>query len=147
MTSLTSRTVLALTGLIAVVTLAGFSQRPLARQGDAAHGRYLVERVGMCIDCHSPRDEKGEFVAERWLQGAVLPFTPAVPMPWAPVAKPIAGLPTLTDEQALTFLTTGVLPGGRRPLPPMPPYAFSAEDARDVIAYLRAPIAPAPGTH
>jgi len=26
------------------------------------HGKYLVERVGMCGDCHSPRNERGEFV-------------------------------------------------------------------------------------
>lgn len=40
--------------------------------------------------------------------------------------------------------TTGVLPGNRRVLPPMPDYRFSADDARDVIAYLRRPIAPQP---
>jgi mono/diheme cytochrome c family protein len=114
----------------------------MRRQGDPVNGRYLVEKVGLCIDCHSPRDERGQFVRERWLQGAPIPFTPAVPMPWAPVSKPLAGLPTLTDEQAMTFLTTGVLPDGRMPLPPMPPYRLSVDDARDVIAYLRHPVLP-----
>lgn len=114
-----------------------------SRDGDAHNGRYLVEQVGMCIDCHSPRDEHGQFVRERWLQGAALPFSPVVPMPWAPVSKPIAGLPTLTDDQALTFLTTGQLPDGRVPLPPMPEYRFSVDDARDIIAYLRHPVPPA----
>ena len=111
--------------------------------GDAEHGRYLVQQVGMCWDCHSPRDEKGNIIAERWLQGSPLPFTPTIPMPWAPVSKPIAHLPGLTDEQALEFLTKGVLPGGRRPLPPMPEYRFSEADAKDVIAYLRNPTPPA----
>jgi len=118
-----------------------------AHSADAENGRYLVEKVGMCWDCHSPRDEKGQIIPERWLQGAPLPFQPTIPMPWAPVSKHIANLPTLTDEQALLFFTTGELPGGRRPLPPMPEYRFSPEDARDVIAYLRNPIAPTVVAH
>lgn len=130
-----------LTTLLLLVLLTAFSTRAKTH-GNAERGRYLVERVGLCSDCHSPRDAKGEFLADKWLQGAPIPFAPTVPMPWAPVAKPLAGLPSLSDEQALTFLTTGVLPGGRRPLPPMPPYRFDEEDARDVIAYLRHPIAP-----
>lgn len=128
--------------LVAAVTACTFAA--MRHRGDPERGRYLVEKVGMCIDCHSPRDEQGRFVRERWLQGGPLDFSPTVPMPWAPVAKPIAGLPTLTDEQAMTFLTTGVLPGGREPLPPMPPYRFAADDARDVIAYLRQPVLPDP---
>ena len=112
---------------------------------DYERGRYLVERVGMCQDCHSPRDEQGRFLPERWLQGAPLPFQPTVPMPWAGVSKPLAGLPTLTDAQAIRFLTAGELPEGRRVLPPMPEYRFTEADARDIVAYLRHPIAPAAG--
>lgn len=101
------------------------------------HGRYLTERVGMCQDCHSPRDARGEFVRASWLQGSQLPFAPSVEMPWAPAAPPIAGLPSLTDEQAVTFLTNGVLPGGRRARPPMPEFRFAERDARHVVRYLR----------
>lgn len=132
--------VLGAAALLATITACTISAT--SRHGDAENGRYLVENVGMCVDCHSPRDEQGQFVAERWLQGAPLPFTPVVPMPWAPVSKPIAGLPSLTDDQALLFLTTGELPGGRMSLPPMPSYRFSADDARDIIAYLRHPVPP-----
>lgn len=110
---------------------------------DAERGRYLVERVGMCQDCHSPRDERGQFVADKWLQGSPLPFVPTVPMPWAGASKPIAGLPTLSAQEAEHFLCTGELPGGRQVLPPMPPYRFSPQDARDIVAYLQKPIAPA----
>ena len=41
-----------------------------------ARGKYLVEDVGMCSDCHTPRNEKGEPMKEQWLQGAVLGFKP-----------------------------------------------------------------------
>jgi len=117
------------------------------RDGDAEHGRYLVQQVGMCADCHTPRDENGAFVREKWLQGAALRFAPKGDMPAAPVSKPIAGLPGLTDDQALEFLTKGTLPGGRRPLPPMPGYRFSVDDAKDVIAYLRNPTPPPTSAH
>lgn len=108
---------------------------------DAERGRYLVEKVGLCSDCHSPRDEKGQFVADRWLKGSPIPFQPTIPMPWAAASPQIAGLPTLTDEQAIHFLCTGELPGGRVPRPPMPPYRFTKEDAHDVVAYLRKTVA------
>lgn len=102
-------------------------------------GEYLVHRTGLCIDCHSPRNERGEFVKEAHLGGAPIGFAPTVPMPaWAPVAPPLAGLPTMSDQQALTFLTTGVRPDGSRPRPPMPEYRFNDEDARAIVAYLRA---------
>lgn len=112
------------------------------RAPDAARGRYLVEQVGLCADCHSPRDAQGRFVADQHLTGARLPFAPSVPMPWADTAPNIKGLPGLDDAQALAFLTKGELPGDRQLRPPMPAYRFSPADARDVIAYLRAPIAP-----
>lgn len=100
-------------------------------------GRYLVEQVGLCADCHSPRNEKGQFLIESWLKGSLLPLKPIVPMPFTSVAPPIAGLPTMNEAQAKVFLTTGKRADGSAPLPPMPPYRFSPEDADAVIAYLR----------
>lgn len=102
-----------------------------------ARGRYLVENVGMCADCHSPRDERGEFIRARWLRGSPLPFTPAVPMPWAPAAPAIAGLHQMSEAQAVAFLQEGVRPDGSRPRPPMPEFRFNAADARAVVAYLK----------
>lgn len=138
---------------IAAIVFASACGRPAAGApaavtgaGDAERGRYLVEQVGLCADCHSPRNERGEFLASKWLQGAPIPLKPLVPMPWAEAAPSIAGLPTLPDDAAaLHFLTTGELPGGRTPRPPMPPYRFAAEDARHVLAYLRRPDAFRPG--
>lgn len=100
-------------------------------------GRYLVEGVGLCADCHTPRNEKGEFVTAHWLRGAPIGFTPAMPMPWAPVAPPIAGLPSMTAEQAVKFLMEGKRPDGTMPRPPMPPYRLNEADARAMVAYLK----------
>lgn len=100
-------------------------------------GRYLVFDVAGCVDCHSPRDEKGQFVADRHLTGAVLPFAPTVPMPWAPAAPSIAGLEGYTTKQAVKFLMTGERPSRVPPLPPMPAYRLNEADAKAVVAYLQ----------
>ena len=122
--------------MVSVATLAAAAGKPEASRV-VARGKYLVEQVAMCTDCHSPRDGKGEFVRERWLQGAPLGFKNTVPMPaWAEVAPPLAGLPGWTEAQVVTLLTTGKDQKGEPPDPPMPPYRMSKEDATAVAAYL-----------
>ena len=103
-----------------------------------ARGQYLATNVGTCQDCHTPRDQQGRFIREKWLQGAELFVKPAFPIPgWTSISPGIAGLPNWTDEQAITFLTTGVAPDGTQPNPPMPEYRFNHADAKAVVAYLR----------
>ena len=112
-----------------------------APPADAAlidHGKYLVERVGMCGDCHSPRNDKGEFDRAQWLQGELISFKPDHPMPFAAIAPPIAGLPSYArDEQALTFLETGTNAQGKLAMAPMPQFRLNHTDALAVVAYLR----------
>ncbi len=117
--------------------------QPKATPATIERGRYLVEGIGMCADCHSPRLETGAFDRSRWLMGALLPFAPSVPMPaWAPAAPSIAGLENYTDEEAVKLLMTGMTPLESGLRPPMPEYRMNAEDAAAVVAYLRAqPIA------
>jgi mono/diheme cytochrome c family protein len=107
-------------------------------EGDLiARGDYLVNNVAGCNDCHSPRNAQGQLIAGRELTGAPLPFAPTVPMPWAATAPAIRGIPAgYTEEQFATLLQTGKRPNGSEPLPPMPPYRLTAEDARAVAAYI-----------
>lgn len=102
-----------------------------------AHGKYLVESIGGCNDCHTAMTPQGPDMT-RSLQGATLIFRPTVDMPWAPVAPPLAGGPAnYTDEQFATLLQTGMRPDGSRPMPPMPPFALNDEDARAVVAFIK----------
>ena len=103
-----------------------------------ARGYYLATSIGLCTDCHSPRNERGEFVPGMHLKGSAIAFAPTVPMPaWAPVAPQIAGLPTMTEEQAVKFLRTGLKPDGSRPRPPMPEFRLNEADATALAAYLK----------
>lgn len=111
---------------------------PTGSAASLARGEYLVEKVGMCADCHSARNAHGEIVRATHLHGASLPFAPTVPMPvWVPASPPIAGLPSMTAEQAVTFFTTGKRPDGSPARPPMPEFRFNETDARAVTAYLK----------
>lgn len=102
------------------------------------HGRYLVEKVGMCADCHTPRNPDGSFDMSRWLGGSPLGFAPTVPMPvWAPLAPAIAGLPRFTDAQSVELLTQGHIKEVLMPRPPMPVYQMNERDAKAVVVYLR----------
>ena len=109
-----------------------------AEDGKLARGKYLVERVGLCVDCHSPRDEKGEFLRGEWLRGAPIGFKPLHDMPqWGEVAPPLAGLPAgYSEAQLAHFLETGMRPDGSLARPPMPPYRFERADAEAAAAYL-----------
>ncbi len=105
---------------------------------EIARGKYLVEQVAMCVDCHSPRNERGEFIKEKWLQGSTLDFQPIHPMPvWAGVAPIIAGLGGWKEADLIKLLQTGLGPDGNPLRPPMPPYKMNAADARAVVAYLK----------
>jgi hypothetical protein len=61
---------------------------------------------------------------------------------WAEYTPPLAGFPGFTDEQAITFLTTGKDASGQPAAPPMPQYRMNREDAAAVLAYLKS-LAPA----
>ena len=102
-----------------------------------ARGEYLVKAIGQCGDCHTPMNEKGEFIPGQWLKGKKLEFAPTVPMPvWADTSPNIAGLPGWDHEKAVQFFMTGLAPNGQPARPPMPAYKMNRADAEAVVAYL-----------
>lgn len=121
-------------GLLAICAATGASAQ--SRADLIKRGEYLVRDLAGCNDCHTPMTPQGPDMSKS-LQGAPLSFTPAVPMPWAPNAPPIAGGPAgFSEAQFVSFLRTGVRPDGSHPLPPMPAYRMNDGDARAVAAYV-----------
>lgn len=115
--------------------LAGCSQQatPTSATALVERGDYLVNRVALCGDCHTPRLETGEPDMARALQGAPFPGPPTI----ANYAPQLAGRPAnFTEEQFVAFLQTGVRPDGSHPRPPMPTYRLNEDDARAVAAYI-----------
>jgi mono/diheme cytochrome c family protein len=109
-----------------------------SRGASVEHGRYLVEGVSMCFECHTPRDEDGELRRDQWLLGAPVPVAspPYRGVDWAIRAPRIAGMPGYSEGQGIRLLTRGIGRSGGRLRPPMPPFRFSEADARAVVAYL-----------
>ncbi len=105
---------------------------------DIEHGKYLAEKVAMCIQCHTPRDEEGNLLLDQRFRGAPIPFTSPFPnSQWANTAPRIAGLPQYSTDQAVKLFTTGISRTGAPLRSPMPPFRMSESDARDIIAYLQ----------
>lgn len=105
----------------------------------AAHGEYLVTRVAMCGDCHTP-----------WVDGRPDPNRPfqggptGMSAPLSEYAPALAGVPDyFTDEEFAQILQTGSRPNGSTPKAPMPAFRFNERDARAITAYLNT-IPPAP---
>ena len=103
-----------------------------------ARGKYIVEGLAACGDCHTPRNSNAEIDRTKWLAGAPVFYEPAQRVPgWAISAPRIAGLPPGSDEEVIRLLTTAVWRGGQVPRPPMPRFHMRREDAEAVVAYLK----------
>lgn len=124
--------------LLSVGSSAQHAAPASARTPNPEHGRYLAERVAMCVECHSERDAAGEIVPGRKYMGGLLPNQPSWMAEWADRVPRNAGLPGYDDAAALRLLTQGAIArDGRQLRPPMPRFRMTPEDAADIIAFLR----------
>lgn len=121
----------------ALFTTAGAENPSSKNSAIVARGEYLVKNIGQCADCHTPMNEKGEYVQDKWLQGTKLSFAPTVPVPgWADTSANIAGLAGWDHANAVKFFMTGLAPNGQPARPPMPAYHMNKTDAEAVVTYL-----------
>jgi cytochrome c2 len=107
-----------------------------------ARGKYLVEEVAKCQECHTPKMDNGSYIKSSWMKGAAIAVMPA-----APVAGWHAAAPDITPNSALwkrwgddamvAFLESGKTPRGGAAGPPMPTYTLKHEDAVAVVAFLK----------
>jgi len=106
--------------------------------GQVDRGKYLVEELGRCGECHTPRTADGALDRSRWLQGAPIWFKPIQPTSdWAYSAPPLAGLAGLSEADAMKVLEKGVGPNGYPVRPSMHDYHMNHEDAAAIVAYLK----------
>lgn len=102
-------------------------------------GKYIVDHVAMCVECHTPRNNEGEILSEQYLTGAPIPVGPP-PYPkikWAIKAPAIVGLIGYTQQQGIRLLTEGIASDGRILDPPMPRFRLTRADAEAVVSYLK----------
>ncbi|MCU1302240.1 MAG: hypothetical protein JWQ87_2524 [Candidatus Sulfotelmatobacter sp.] len=106
--------------------------------GNASRGKYIVEGVAMCGQCHTPRDAANGPNDAQWLAGAPVWLKPAQPSEDWPLQAPrLAGNPPGTDAEMVKLLMTGIWRDGKYLRPPMPQFRMSRQDAESVVAYLK----------
>jgi mono/diheme cytochrome c family protein len=118
---------------------------PAARAQDSRlieRGKYLMNGIVACGNCHARRDQEGRVQPELGLSGGMLfdeePFK-AYAANITP--DPETGIGKWTDEQIIRAFREGIRPNGKLIGPPMPVAFFrgiSDDDAKALVAYLRA---------
>jgi len=108
-----------------------------ATQAEIERGKYLVNNVAMCPQCHTPRIADGSLDRNRPLDGAPELFQPPNPDPNWPLKAPrIGGNPPASDADLVKLLTAGIWTDGQPLRLPMMPFRMNEADAKAVIAYL-----------
>ena len=100
-------------------------------------GRYIVEALAHCGECHTPRNLLGGLDKSRWLAGAPLPDGPGR------VPNVTPGKLDWSDKDILSYLTTGFTPsfdvaGGSMAHVVMNMGKLPESDVAAVVAYLKA---------
>jgi mono/diheme cytochrome c family protein len=131
-----------LTCAVTTLTVSGQGAAPPA-DAKLARGKYLVEEVARCQECHTPKLESGEFDKAQWLKGTTLVYAPSAPIAgWHQKSPDITSTSGLWKrwggvEGFAKFLETAKTPTGGKAGPPMPAYTMKAEDAAAMAAYLQ----------
>jgi mono/diheme cytochrome c family protein len=128
--------------LTLVATLALSSSVLAQKQTPLERGKYLVEGVVACGNCHMARGAQGEPLPTQGLSGGMLFDEP----PFKAVASNITpdtetGIGKWTDAQLIKAIREGLRPDGRLIGPPMPIEFYrqmSDSDVAAIVAYLRA---------
>ena len=108
-------------------------------------GRYLVENVAACSNCHTPRDDMGALIPELALSGVdcFIPGANGECLNVSNLTNHETGLLRRTDDEIKRMIRDGVRPGpgGDEPLfSEMPSFVFHNTTDADLnaeIAYLR----------
>lgn len=109
-----------------------------ASNNQIERGKYIVEGLSRCGQCHTPKDNMGNPIPSKTLEGAPLWLQSAPPTQNWPLKAPrIAGNVPGTDEEMIRLLTTGIWRDGQSLRPPMPQFRMKREDAEAVVAYLK----------
>jgi mono/diheme cytochrome c family protein len=113
---------------------------PARSETVAERGRYLVETIAACTNCHTPRGPNGPLAHKKLSGGEVIKhqdFTAVVPNI---TPDPETGIGKWTDAEIIAAIREGKRPDGSLIGPAMPSRFYRGigdEDASAIVAYLR----------
>jgi mono/diheme cytochrome c family protein len=127
---------------VALCLLAFVSAAQAEPAGSLERGKYLVQGMVACGNCHFQRGPQGEPLTDKGLSGGMLFDDPPFKAYAANITPdPATGIGKWTDAQLARAIREGVRPDKRVIGPPMPIEFYrsmSDEDVASIIAYLRA---------
>jgi mono/diheme cytochrome c family protein len=128
-----------LIGLVGLCIVAG-TVLPATAQDQVERGRYLVEVLGSCGNCHTPKGPQGGVPGKHLAGGFQLDedfgtwITPNI------TSDPETGIGRWTDDEIVQAIREGRSRDGKTLGPPMPFELYrrlSDSDVRAMVAYLR----------
>jgi mono/diheme cytochrome c family protein len=121
-------------GLIAGAVLPASAQSPVER------GRYLVEVLGGCGNCHTPKGPQGDLPGKHLAGGFQEEESFGIWITSNITPDPETGIGRWTDAEIIRAIREGKRPDGRTLGPPMPFYLYrhlADSDVKAIVAYLR----------
>jgi mono/diheme cytochrome c family protein len=125
---------------LVVLALSLVMAGPATAQTPVERGKYLVEVLGACGNCHSPKTPTGEAPGKHLAGGFELDEAFGVAVASNITPDPETGIGRWTDAQIVRAIREGKSRDGRTLGPPMPFYLYrglSDRDVRAIVAYLR----------
>lgn len=121
-------------GALLLVAALPASADPVAR------GRYLVESIAGCGNCHTPKGPQGDLPGLNLAGGQVIDEQPFRAVASNITPDPETGIGRWTDAQIARAIREGIRPDGRIIGPPMPFELYRGiadSDLAAMVAYLR----------
>jgi len=104
---------------------------PVSAQALVERGKYLVDHVAHCGDCHTPATPQGRPDPAKLLKGV----NSRISSPDITAAGPLWA--NWKEQGFQTFLETGRPPSGKAAQHPMPGYKLRRDDAGAIVQYLK----------
>jgi len=122
-----------------VVSLALFAATGHA-ETEIERGRYLVETLAACGNCHTPKGPNGPVLTKKFAGGDVIKHADFTAVTPNITPDPETGIGKWTDHQIFLAIREGRRPDGSLLGPAMPSRSYrnlADEDVKAMIAYLR----------
>jgi mono/diheme cytochrome c family protein len=126
--------------MAALLAVGGWLGLPGHGEVKLERGKYLVEVLAACGNCHTPRDARGEIPDKHLAGGLEIREAFGVAVTSNITPDPDTGLGRWSDGEIVRAIREGISRDGRRLGPPMPFHLYrklSDRDVQAIVQYLR----------
>jgi mono/diheme cytochrome c family protein len=125
---------------VAITLLLVLFAAPVGAETQLERGRYLVETLAGCGNCHTPRGPNGPLTDKKFAGGEIIKHEDFTAVVANITPDPETGIGRWTDREIITAIRDGRRPDGSLIGPAMPSRSYrhlADEDIEAIVAYLR----------